>query len=94
MSEFKQLEEDRKRKRIDEGGRCKFCIQILALPKPKIVDFYNAMLDTDNITSQTITDVLRSWNIDVSKTGVDNHRRGYESYGTHMVTIKKVAKSK
>ena len=101
MNEFKQAQAEKTQKKQDAGGKCKFCSQILTLPKARIKSFYEAMMFERNaVTNETILDVLTSWGMDVTKTGVDNHRRGYasrgdgvkqETYATHMIVLKKAA---
>ena len=101
MNEFKQAQADKVQKRIESGGKCKFCVQVLTLPKPKIKSFYEAMMfEKDTVTNETIHEVLTKWGLDVSKTALDNHRRGYaklsggvraDGYTKHMTNLKRAA---
>jgi hypothetical protein len=70
--------------------KCLTCSGVLALPKTKQKQFYEAMLDP-TISSQVISDVLQNWGIASSETTINAHRRGKDSYAEHMSALKKAA---
>lgn len=90
MSEFKALQAEKKEQRVARGGRCRMCNQILELPKKKLVDFYDAMVD-DDIGNETIVRVVGNWGVTTSITTIADHRKGRKGLAPHMATIKKAA---
>ena len=90
MNDFQKFQDKETAKKIEAGGRCNLCTSVLALPKRKQVDLYNAMID-NGITHETIYLVLGQWNVLTSKTTVQNHRQGIKGFATHMDRLKKSA---
>ena len=88
MSEFQKLEH---KKAIEQREKkCMLCCGILAQPRKKILDFYEATLDR-NIRASTIVEVLKRWGVASSETAINNHRRGKDGYAKHMESIQKAA---
>lgn len=90
MSEFKKAVEEKRTQKANNGGRCALCQGVLGLPKKKIADFYEAMLDT-NIDAPTILEVLAKWKVHTSLTTINNHRAGRKGLSSHMAVLKKAA---
>lgn len=88
MSDFQKLEH--KRSLEQKAKKCLTCSGIKAQPRQRIRDFYEAMLDR-SISSVTILEVLKTWNVAASETTIRNHRRGNDGYANHMEDIKKAA---
>lgn len=88
MNEFQKLQSERLAQYRKK--KCSTCAGVLALPKKKIKEFYEAMLD-NTVTAPVISQVLENWGITASVTAITNHRRGKDGYATHMDQIKKAA---
>jgi len=90
MSDFKKQQDEKERTRTASGGKCQFCVQVLALPPKKIKDLYDAFLDKA-IDQATIYRVLTEWGILTSKTTINLHHNGSKGYASHLLAIKKAA---
>lgn len=90
MSEFMTAQAEKKKQKEARCGRCVLCAQILELPKKKIADFYEAMVE-DSIDNETIVRVVTGWGVKTSKTTVSDHRKGRRGLAAHMASIKKAA---
>lgn len=88
MNEFEKLQH---KKLIEQRQKkCVTCSGVLGLPKTKIKQFYEALLD-HSISAPVISEVLNDWGIASSTSTILNHRHGRDSYAAHMAVIKKAA---
>ena len=91
MNEFTKRQQDKDISRRDSGGKCKLCTGALTLPKTKLRDLYNALIDR-KIETVVILDVLDSWGIETSKTAIINHRNGKHGTASHMEMLRERVK--
>jgi len=68
---FKKLNDRKISERL--GSKCLLCKQVHALPKQKVRQYRNALIDR-SIMSGVIVDVLADWGVKTSETTVTNHR--------------------
>ena len=58
-SEFKKRQHEVTQARIEKKAQCNFCDRMLEVPTKKLVDFYEAMMDT-SIETQPFLALLQS----------------------------------